>query len=314
MVEAARAAPPWFEPHLARWRQWRGDGRLAHGWLLTGRMGDGLEELAQALAGDLLCQTPATDGGACGHCRACELLAAGTHPDLFRLAPLEDKTQISVGQVRELIGDLSLHSQMLGARVGLITPAEAMNAAAANALLKTLEEPPSGCFLFLLSERPARLPATIRSRCQRAVLRTPPTEAALRWLQARGLAGDAAALLEASQGAVFDTLRLAGNPEEAGALKTLLPDLDACLARRLPVSDFAERYKELPPGVLWPMLYRWLAARIAQGARQGGARVLRAPLDALGELPANWRGQAMNLNRQILLEDWLTRLMLAQAA
>jgi DNA polymerase-3 subunit delta' len=278
-------------------------------------MGDGLPELAHTLAADLLCQQSAPDGAACGRCRACELLASGTHPDLFRLTPLEDKTQISVAQVRELIGDLSLHSQLLGARVGLISPADAMNAAAANALLKTLEEPPPGCFLLLLSERPARMPATIRSRCQRLVLPAPAMADAQHWLLTMGIApADAAALLHASQGAAHDALRLVDNPEEAEVLKCLLPDLDACLLRRLPVSDLAERYRDLPPGVLWPMLYRWLAERIATSARHGRASALRAPLDALAELQANWRGQAMNLNRQILLEDWLTRLMLAAAA
>ena len=188
-------------------------GRLGHALLFVGAPGLGKRAVADALAARLLCRSP-DRGRACGQCRDCRLREAGTHPDLRRvLFELRDdgrpRTEIVVDQVRALAEALSMTAQLGGASVALVDPADAMNTNAANALLKTLEEPQPGRYLLLLSDRPSKLPATIRSRCQRIAFTVPEHDQALAWLHARGHAP-----AEAAQ-----ALALAdGNPGQAHAL------------------------------------------------------------------------------------------------
>jgi DNA polymerase-3 subunit delta' len=104
------------------------------------------------------------------------------HPDLHWLHPVEDKETISIDQVREVIETVSLTAHRGKAKVVIIEPAESMTIAAANALLKTLEEPSGDSYLLLLSHRPARLPATVRSRCQRIEIDAPSPAVIAEWL------------------------------------------------------------------------------------------------------------------------------------
>lgn len=184
-----------------------GEGRLAHALLLVGPARMGKLSVAEALAQRLLCSQPGPDQHACGHCRACQLLAAGTHGDYRRVGfEPNDKgdklrNDIVIDQIRALGQWFALTPQFGGAQVALIEPAEAMNTAAANALLKTLEEPASNRFLLLVSGQPGRLPATIRSRCQRLEFRQPSREEAIAWLRSRKHAADAIEpALEAARG------------------------------------------------------------------------------------------------------------------
>src|SRR5690606_14235624 len=111
------------------------------------------------------------------------------------------RTEIVIEQIRDLSEKLSLTPQYGGPQVAIVDPADALNASAANALLKTLEEPQPGRYLWLVASSPARLPATIRSRCQGPELRLPPRGEALAWLRARGHAdGIADEALEAARG------------------------------------------------------------------------------------------------------------------
>ena len=153
-----------------------------------------------------MCSTPA-GGDACGQCRNCTLITAGTHPDLIEETfEINEKTkelrkEILITQVRRLGEKLVLTPQIAAGQVALVYPAEAMNRNAFNALLKTLEEPPAGRTLILIADRPQRLPATIRSRCQWLRLEIPPVAEALAWLQAQGHAPVVAQqALEAAQG------------------------------------------------------------------------------------------------------------------
>jgi DNA polymerase-3 subunit delta' len=190
-------------------------GRLGHALLLVGPPHLGKHEVAEALAKRLLCSTPRADGLACGACRSCQLFPAQTigllvtqaHGDLQRigLEPNDKgdklRSEISVDQIRRLGQWFSLTPQMGGAQVAIIAPADLMNLAASNALLKTLEEPAPNRFLLIVTSRPGRLPATIRSRCQRLEFRTPPLAEARAWLRTQGAAdADIDAALAAARG------------------------------------------------------------------------------------------------------------------
>lgn len=185
---------PW---HSRAWSQLGGPlaaGRLGHALLLVGQVALGKRELGRALARRLLCTSPEHPAGmACGACRSCHLFEAGTHPDFADVGiELNEKTgkmrsEILVDQIRRLSQWFSLTAQFGGAQIAMIDPADGLRGAAANALLKTLEEPLPGRYLILVTARPASLPATIRSRCQRLELHVPAKIEAVDWLRAQGV-------------------------------------------------------------------------------------------------------------------------------
>ncbi len=140
-------------------------GRVAHAYLFDGIEGCGRRTTACALIQVLFCLQPVA-GDACGVCSSCRKLIAGNHPDLQFLSPLPDKRDISIEQIRELQQVLSLRPFEARRKACLIEPAERMNEKSANALLKTLEEPPGDAILILLTTQPDLLLSTIRSRCQ----------------------------------------------------------------------------------------------------------------------------------------------------
>ena len=203
-ARAGAAAPlPWQEAIVAELLARR--ARWPHAMLIAGPAGIGKRTLAQTLASALLCEAPTRSGAACGTCASCRYAAAGQHPDLRVVEPIEvdgDETKavewISVSHVRALTRWAELTSHRGGAKVALIVPAERMNAAAANALLKTLEEPPANTYFMLVSHLPGRLPATVISRCQRIVAPRPAPALARRWLAQQGTDDAEPALAQAS--------------------------------------------------------------------------------------------------------------------
>jgi DNA polymerase-3 subunit delta' len=168
----------WFDNAVA-------GGRLPQAMLLVGSAGLGKRMFARQLVRHLL--VDADDVDPAQRENRMHQLEAGSHADFRQLSPLEGKKGISVDQVRELTAKAMLTSRYGGSRVILVEPAEAMNSAAANALLKCLEEPPIGTVFILLSDQPARLPITIRSRCQTVNFSSPSVAAALEWLSQRGV-------------------------------------------------------------------------------------------------------------------------------
>jgi DNA polymerase-3 subunit delta' len=198
---------PWLAPIWGRLRQARAADRLPHALLIAGARGVGKRRLAEQLVRALLCQTPDPDGRACGHCVDCFLNAACSHPDLVRVSPdPESKSgEITIDAIRTLTERAALTPLRSARKLILIDPADRMNAAAANALLKTLEEPAGDTLLCLIGEQPGRLPATIRSRCQWLKVHTPPADEALAWLTPR-LGEGAAARLRLAYGAPLRAL------------------------------------------------------------------------------------------------------------
>lgn len=157
------------------------NNRLAHGILFYGAAGTGKNDFAIEFSHWLLCEQPLADK-ACGECKSCQLIKADSNPDLLRLMPEEEGKAIKVDQVRGLIEKMSLTRHGRGKRVIIISPADALNMNASNSLLKTLEEPPANTVLILISDKPSKLVATIRSRTQMIRFDLPTTEQSLSWL------------------------------------------------------------------------------------------------------------------------------------
>ncbi len=179
-------------------------GRLSHAYLFLGPEGVGKASTARALAAALNCAQPADDGDACGICPSCRRLKAGTHPDFLVISPEESKAQIGIEQIRELRRLTAYPPLGGGWRVVLIKPAEALSAqndAAANALLKTLEEPPPRHLLVLTARGEADLLPTIVSRCHKLAFAPLPSALIIRELESRrGLPPAQAALVAALSG------------------------------------------------------------------------------------------------------------------
>lgn len=170
---------PWQAEQWQHVLKAKKDNRLPHALLLMGMPGMGKAIFAHHFSRLLLCQQQAEDGCACHSCR---LIAGRAHPNVLWIEPEKAGQAIKVDQVRE-ISDFVNHSSFHeGDRIVLIHPADAMNMSAANALLKTLEEPSSGALLVLIADHASRLPATILSRCQRILFPTPKKADALHWL------------------------------------------------------------------------------------------------------------------------------------
>lgn len=170
---------------------------LPHALLLQGARGLGKRALAVAWVKDLLCE--GKQAIACGECPACHWFEEGNHPDFLlveaeqdsvdneRSAPSRARSPITIAQIRAARDFLQVGAHRGGLRIVLIYPAEEMNLAAANALLKTLEEPPAGALLVLVSHQPAKLTATVRSRCQVVSLHLPTMAVAEQWLVEQGI-------------------------------------------------------------------------------------------------------------------------------
>ncbi len=225
---------PWFRESLDAARtQVRG-----HALMVQGSPGDGAWDFGLALAMAQLCEAPSGARRPCGHCGACSLVVAGSHPDFHALVPQDvalqrgmpvqvderrkPSRQIRIDEVRKAIDDCTSTSGRGRGRAVVIFPGEAMNAIAASAWLKTLEEPPPGARIVLCAAEPARLLPTIRSRCQRWVLPRVPAETAAAWLQAQGVEG-AEVLLAACAGRPLEALAMHQSGLNA-ALWLSLPD------------------------------------------------------------------------------------------
>lgn len=190
---------PWHISELERLLTEK--SRLPHALLLRGREGIGKMVFASALAQALLCESPEPTGIACGLCAACHWFEAGSHPDYRQIEPehLAESSEeqgsdkksglhIAIEPIRALPDFIGISSHRGGLKVVVIHPAESLNVNAANALLKSLEEPPAQTVFLLVSHRPNSLLPTIKSRCQHIVLPAPTHQSALAWLKTQGSA------------------------------------------------------------------------------------------------------------------------------
>jgi DNA polymerase III subunit delta' len=179
----ALAYLPWHASARARLAGAIAAGRMPHALLLHGAEGLGKEGFAATLAAGLLCTRPGPDLMPCGSCADCSLSRAGSHPDLHWLRRPDDRKSIGVDAVRDACEQLGMTSLRGGYRVAVVAPADLMTPNAQNAFLKTLEEPAPRTLLVLVSARPSRLAATLRSRCQRIEIPRPGADEAYEWLR-----------------------------------------------------------------------------------------------------------------------------------
>lgn len=263
----SQQTPTWLESTATTLIRQAREDKLGHAPLLQGPVGVGKVWLANALASALLCAGPdRVDGSACGRCHACQLNQNGTHPDCFVVEPAESGRQILVDQVRELLEQLALTPSIGRYRLGVVMPAENMNESAANALLKTLEEPPNDVWLILVSHSPQRLLPTIRSRCQKVIIGPPDKGIGMAWLQAQAPEKSETEIdlaLRMSSGAPLLALdKLAtGQVEKADLVLDQLHQL--ALGKATPHA-VASIWGE-DPETVWPLLAFWISELSVSG-------------------------------------------------
>jgi DNA polymerase-3 subunit delta' len=320
---------PWLQDATRQFKQQLLAGRQPHAVLLSGQAGIGKLHLAKEMAVALLCLSPLAEssegaGLACGQCRSCKLFAGGAHPDyrfmsFIRKEKSEElRTVIIIDQVRELISSMQLTNGLSPRKVALIHPAEAMNRNAANAILKTLEEPAGEVVLLLVSNDASRLPATIRSRCQSLHLRPPVASEALDWLQQHSRVGkkDAALALQAAAGSPLQAAMLLqqGRVDE---FRQLLESLQLIRRDAEALAPAYEHLFKLDPGELWDWLAIASADRIRasfgveHGLKSGtksshvSNRAVRQYAELHRKANRNRRLLSTSVRKDLLLRDWL---------
>ncbi len=306
------------------------NNKLPHAFLLVGQEGIGVGDLSVAMGQYLLCLSP-LNRIACGRCRACQLLDAGTHPDLIRVCPEGAGKQIKVDQVREIAKFVDQTAQQGGYKIIVLEPAEAMNINAANALLKHLEEPPGRTIFFLVSHALNRVLPTIRSRCSKLSLSPPDHALAIDWLASVGV-NDVEPLLFEAHGAPL----LAKSWHDDGVFEerlSIIADLTAVASAALEPMAFAKKWSgHTPMAVLTPMqvsiealLSRHMAERdlpahydaLARALAHCSPSLLFRLRDRLCERKAQLLASP-NLNAPLFIEelalDWSALVALASRA
>lgn len=270
MSDPAAVTPPWIEPATAALAAARRRGRLPHALLIHEAPGAGGDWLAHWAARLALCQR--SEEAPCGQCATCRRVLAWQHPDLALVAPIEESRQIRIEQVRDLAAELALTSHAGGYKVGILTPADSMNRFAANALLKTLEEPPARTLLVLVASQPSRLPPTVLSRCQRLAVRAPARSEAVAWLtEVRGKGAWDAALDTVGEAPM---LLLQADPEPLAQIgDEMRRTLETLAAGRADPLATAERWAKTELPLRLRCIENWLTERIRRG--QGAGDLMR---------------------------------------
>ncbi|MBM0105581.1 DNA polymerase III subunit delta' [Steroidobacter sp. S1-65] len=322
---------PWHSAAISQLRQAWSANRLPHAILVQGAEGLGKSSFAAWLAAAVLCERSTPESlDVCGSCASCALIKAGSHPDLLWVAPEEDKTQLSVDQVRAACEKLSKTSFRQGYKVAIIEPAHQMTPGAANSVLKTLEEPTPGSLLVLLTSRPSSLLPTVRSRCQKLTIARPSESEAMAWLQQLSGKTVSPALLTFSGGAPLRALAYADGQFEA-LNQHMLKSLRDLLSGEADVTQVAAEWEKdaLIDRLVWLDLWLSSLARAAIAGTDervtfpGGPAHLPSPsrplnISALYSMVDRTRALKAQLartalQRELAVESWLIALLEALA-
>ena len=286
---------PWHEQQWSFFTRCLGLDRLAHALIIEGPSGCGKQALAESMAAKLLCS--GTQPQACRQCRSCQLLAGEdrAHPEFmditFEINPDTGKlrTELVVDQIRKLIGQLQLTNTISARKVAFIHPADALNKSAANALLKSLEEPVGkDTVLILVTDNPGRLPVTVRSRCQVISVNQPDRDVVQAWLQRQSGKNDELinTAIDAAGGSPLRAAQFLESPE-LDAFTQVRESLAALLSSPASAVAVSERLAKLNETDTW----RWLSSCSSDVIRAG----------MRGQLP-DWIAADIQLDSKTLLQ------------
>ena len=289
---------PWLERYQQQLNRLLATQQLAHGILLTGPSGIGKHQLAQWLVASLLCTT---EHKPCGGCKSCLLFTAGNHADF--LAVDSSGNTVGIDAVRQLSQFMHGRPQQQPNKVVLVSDADKLTEAAANALLKTLEEPPQNSFIILYCRSGSALPATVISRCQQWQLAAEFSDDAKDWLRQQTNKAVPDFLLTYCGGGPLKALALL----ESGAadqLQVALQHLTQYLQQQLSLTDCVKQLEQ-SEGI--SQLLGWfLRQQLAPSASQNPQRLL-----ALHQLYSRWcrdDSQILGQNKQLALSAFLVEL------
>lgn len=250
---------PWLDQVFSDLTLQSKEGRFPHALLVEGGEGSGKLALARALAAYLLCAHRSQQSRACGKCKHCELMLADSHGDYREIMPEEGAKQIKIDAIRRLSEFVSASSLLGGSKVVVLSPIAAMNISAANALLKTLEEPAGDTVLILLSHSGEAVMPTIRSRCQTLKPPLPSRAQLFDWLNQKGAISeqDFDRLEAMAPGA---PLKMQAYLESGmlAELDTMFESLSAVLKRECTVTEVAEHWASDQPIQRMQWLSQWL--------------------------------------------------------
>jgi DNA polymerase-3 subunit delta' len=291
--------------------------RLGHALLVQVSPGQGGQWLAIWIAARLFCrEVDSQRQMPCGICLDCRRVMSNEQPDLLRVHPIEDSKEIRVDQIRELSAELALTSHAGGRKVVIVSPAERLNRNAANALLKTLEEPSGSALLLLVTGEPSRLPATVRSRCTRLLPGPTNDDLFVSWLQAQRPESSAADWRAAL--GVLGPQPLAALETDTAALGGLRRDteraLEDVMRGTLDVVDTADRWGKEDYALRVACVELWLIDRLrdwARGRRSASPKTLFEALDHAREA-RQWAESPVN--KPLAIERVLWRLATAAQA
>ncbi|QUJ68369.1 DNA polymerase III subunit delta' [Photobacterium sp. GJ3] len=311
---------PWLTTLWQQWQQLLSQERMHHAMLLVSPAGFGREALVRQLAQTVLCQNGVTES--CGLCHSCKLFTAETHPDCHVIRPLEGKS-ISIDAIRQCNHWAWETSQLGGKRVVVIEQAESMGEAAANALLKTLEEPPANCQFILTTSELDRLLPTINSRCNKWRLQIPSEQDVKRWVESQlmqSIKWEDVRLNGCAPLAVLNFIEQGQNIRHQHLLEGLHQFLtpphtglfsvaEACMKDGLLslrwLSYFLVDCLKVHQGAVNYLIHAESAVLVQQVATQVNQQTLLQQIQALNALIRELESHS-GLNHELLMTDWLS--------
>ena len=285
---------PWLNHAYTQVQNSIASNKLHHAHIVVGKQHVGKSELVKQIGATLLCLDSSDAQQACGQCKSCQLLASGSHPDWYEV---KAENQIGVDDIRVVSGKLNGSSSLMRAKVLLIHEAHRMTVAAANSLLKTLEEPTADTYLFLTSHKANSLLPTIVSRCRTLRVAVESEQQTRAWLQASHTDINENLVQLYWQQPLFLDALLHNNDS---VLHSLGDDIVMVHAGKMQLEAFATRYQEHLESCL-----DWLQFKVNQLARSD----LAPPDDQLWHCQ-----QELNHCKKLASQSGINKLLLISRA